>query len=109
MTTATATAHVSAHDFEVMATRFRYEVLAQGSSKFWGEPDYVAYYWDMFLNGNYDDDFGRTIGFVVTREDRAIFPELRGLDSVYLFEDDMGFVHRTTGPGDDDFEGSMDF
>lgn len=89
--------------------RAQYDKQVRNCSRFWGEPAYVAYYWKMFLDGHYDDDFGRTIGFTVSDEDREMFPELRDLDTVYLFEDDMGFVHNTTGPGDDGFEMPLDW
>lgn len=60
--------------------------------KFEGEMLYVPYYWDAYLNGCADRDDGRTLGFDVTVEDKAMFPELRRRRTVRLVEDGQGFV-----------------
>jgi len=41
-----------------------------------------------------DRDDGKRLGFQVTAEDRAIFPELKGKRWVWLVEDDQGFVRK---------------
>jgi hypothetical protein len=60
--------------------------------KFEREPPYVPYFWDVYLNGCADRDDGTTLGFDVTAEDRALFPELKGRHAVRLVETDSGFV-----------------
>ena len=60
--------------------------------KFEGEAPYVPYYWDAYLNGFADRDDGKVLGFDVTTEDRALFPELKGRRTVRLVETDQGFV-----------------
>lgn len=60
--------------------------------KFEGEAVYVPYFWEAYLDGFADRDDGRTIGFNVSAEDKAIFPELRGRKTVRLVEDGAGFV-----------------
>jgi hypothetical protein len=60
--------------------------------KFEGEQPYVPYFWDAFLNGLADRDNGRVLGFDITSEDRALFPELKGRRTVRLVETEQGFV-----------------
>ena len=65
---------------------------------------YIPYLYDRFLNGFYDDDYGRTIKVTPTDEDRRIFPELGAKDAVYFYEDEHGRVIEVDGPGNDEFE-----
>lgn len=60
--------------------------------KFEGEMIYVPFFWEAFLNGRADRDDGTVLGFDVTAEDKAEFPELKGRRSVRLVERDDGFV-----------------
>lgn len=60
--------------------------------KFEGERRYVPYYWRIYLDGCADRDNGRILGFDVTDEDKAIFPELRRRRAISLRETDSGFV-----------------
>jgi len=60
--------------------------------KFEGEAPYVPYYWEAFLSGCADRDDGRVLGFDVTAEDKALFPELAKRRTVKLMETDQGFV-----------------
>ena len=60
--------------------------------KFEGCAVYVPYFWSFYLEGCADRDDGRILGFDVTAEDRAIFPELKGRRTVRLIERDDGFV-----------------
>lgn len=60
--------------------------------KFEGERIYVPYFWDAFLNGMADRDNGKVIGFDVTAEDKAMFPELKRRHTVKLYQRDDGFV-----------------
>lgn len=56
---------------------------------------YVPYYWDAYMNGCADRDDGTVIGFDVTVEDKAQFPELRTRRTVKLYQRDDGFVGET--------------
>ena len=60
--------------------------------KFEGEPRYVPYFWDAFLNGCADEDDGEILRFYVSPEDAKEFPELIGCAYVELCENDQGFV-----------------
>jgi hypothetical protein len=78
-----------------------YEIDSHGiirsPGKFEGEPRYVPYFWDAYLNGMADDDDGVTLTFDVNDDDRKLFPELEGVKHVYLEESDQGFVYSQTG------------
>jgi hypothetical protein len=61
--------------------------------KFEGERLYVPYFWDAYLSGFADRDDGRVLGFDITADDRALFPELgKRRRTVKLFQRDDGFV-----------------
>lgn len=60
--------------------------------KFEGCPPYIPYFWDLYLNGEVDRDNGDILGWDITAEDRALFPELKGRRTVRLRETDSGFV-----------------
>ena len=60
--------------------------------QFEGEMLYVPYYWDAYLNGCADRDDGDVLGFDVTPEDKAQFPELKRRRTVKLCQRDDGFV-----------------
>ena len=60
--------------------------------QFEGEMVYVPHYWDIYLNGFADRDDGRVLGFDVTQEDKAEFPELKKRRTVKLYQRDDGFV-----------------
>lgn len=64
--------------------------------KFEGEAVYVPYFWAAYLNGFHSDDHGDVLSFEVTATDREIFPELAGVERVYLRERSDGFVVQTT-------------
>ena len=72
------------------AAAFREDTAHPG--KFEGCAPYVPYYWDAYLNGAADRDDGTTLGFDVTAEDKALFPELERRRTVKLEETDQGFV-----------------
>jgi hypothetical protein len=69
--------------------------------KFQGEPIYVPYFWEMSMMGAYDgteidnEDDSTNYIFYVTDRDRAIFPELKGLHKVTLWENNDGFVRES--------------
>lgn len=60
--------------------------------KFEGCAPYVPFYWDVYLTGGADRDNGKVLGFDVTADDRALFPELKGRRTVRLVETDQGFI-----------------
>lgn len=60
--------------------------------KFEGEPLYVPYFWEAYLNGCADEDDGDVLVFHIEEEDRKEFPELASYNKVSLWEDDCGFV-----------------
>ena len=66
--------------------------IIRSPGKFEGEPIYVPYFWDAFLEGFADRDDGTVIGFDVTPEDKAEFPELKRRRTVNIMETDQGFV-----------------
>lgn len=106
------TAQASARSHSIASVRNRYTSISRNSARFQGEPGFVAYYWHLFMSGTAewvdDDNNTRTIGFRVTKIEKQIFPELSGTDFIYLFEDDMGSVHRTNWPSEYDFELELD-
>lgn len=73
-------------------TRRECEELVKGPGQFEGEAVYVPYFWDAYLNGGADRDDGKILGFDVTSEDKALFPELKGRRTVKLYQRDDGFV-----------------
>lgn len=75
-----------------MKTRDQWKEETKHPGKFEGEPPYVPYFWDAFLNGLQDSDDGKILVFNVTAEDKAIFPELRRRRAVKLMQSDQGFV-----------------
>ena len=70
--------------------------IIRSPGKFEGEPVYVPYFWDAYLEGFADEDDGEVLTFRVTAEDRAEFPELDGVTTVRLWETDQGFVYSET-------------
>ena len=60
--------------------------------QFEGEPIYVPYLWDSYLNGGADDDDGEILTFDIADDDIAVFPELAGIKTVRLYQRSDGFV-----------------
>lgn len=61
--------------------------------KFEGEAIYVPHFWEAYLNGCADRDNGTIVGFDITAEDRAEFPELgKRRRTVRLVQRDDGFI-----------------
>lgn len=66
--------------------------------KYEGEPAYVPYFYDAWLEGCPDDE-GAEEGadpwaeFLVTAEDRGQFPELADVSRVRIAQSDQGFVY----------------
>lgn len=67
--------------------------IIRNPGKFEGEALYVPYFWDAYLAGMADRDNGTVIGFDITAEDRAMFPELpKRKRTVRLYQRSDGFV-----------------
>lgn len=64
----------------------------ESPGQFEGEMLYVPHFWDVFLNGFADRDNGRVLGFDITAEDKAEYPELLHRRTVKLVQRDDGFV-----------------
>lgn len=60
--------------------------------QFESESLYVPYFWDAYLNGMADRDDGKTISFDLTKEDKTMFPELKGRRTIKLYQRGDGFV-----------------
>ena len=60
--------------------------------KFEGCAPYVAFYWDVAMQGFADRDDGEVYGFDVTTADKLLFPELKRRRAVRLRETSDGFV-----------------
>ena len=63
--------------------------------KFEAEPLYVPYFWDLGLNGFFDNDDNHVFMFNIKDEDKKMFPELEkeNIRTIFVWEDDQGFVH----------------
>jgi hypothetical protein len=70
-----------------------YLVSEKSGSEFIGEPVYVPYFWTAYESSTYEEDMSNTVTINVRDADRRIFPELRDVDQVMLFQDDEGRVH----------------
>ena len=94
------------HD-EITALQAEYAGSSRGPGKFEGESDWAVYYQDKAMEGceddlQYDPDDDTPISiFLVSDEDRLIFPELEDTVEVWLWEDDQGFVGTRTFETDD--------
>lgn len=61
--------------------------------KFEGEPTWATYFYSLWSEGIADHDVGFRAYFLVTHEDRLLYPELAGIRRISLTEDANGFVH----------------
>ena len=62
--------------------------------QFEGEPLYVPYFWDAYLNGFADVDDGKVLKFRITPKDREQFPEIPSrVRWIRLYQCDSGFVN----------------
>jgi hypothetical protein len=62
--------------------------------KFEGEPIYAPHYWFLGLEGWSDRDDGKVMGFNISPEDRAEFPEIpKNRRTINLEESEQGFVY----------------
>lgn len=89
-------------DAEEAAKKLRQEFktergIIRNPGKFEGEPIYVPYYWEQFMDGGADDDEGCTLKFNITPEERKAFPELGKKQKVVrIFQNDQGFVSESS-------------
>ena len=67
--------------------------------KFEGEMRYVPHFWDIYLEGgaDYDDEYG-VLHFEKPGlgAEGLLYPELKDMEILFLYEDDNGFVHELT-------------
>ena len=63
------------------------------AGKFEGEPLWIAYFYNKGLLGFSDWDDGKQFKFVITKDDRDLFPDIPPKRRViYVWEDPQGFV-----------------
>lgn len=71
--------------------------LITNPGKFERECRYVPYFWNLTLHDAQDDiEYDEFMGFYVfgiTEDDIKIFPELKDIESVTVFECSQGFVY----------------
>ena len=63
--------------------------------RFEREPLYTPYFWEFFLNGCGEEDYGELV-FTIDEQDRAAFPqypELREHTHVVLWQGEAGFIY----------------
>jgi len=64
--------------------------LITSPGKFEGEPIWAPYFWEE--EPSFEDLGTNTLFFILTEEERRLFPSLSSAFAVYLWEDDNGFV-----------------
>lgn len=61
--------------------------------KFEGEPIYVPYFWEQYLNGFWDFENSKAVGFHLTKEEKNLFPEIpKRKQVIKIKQTDQGFV-----------------
>jgi hypothetical protein len=66
--------------------------LIKSPGKFEDEPIYVPYFWQIGLEGCADQDRDGDFVFHIDASDVEMWPELRNITRLQLWEDDNGFV-----------------
>ena len=66
--------------------------IIKSPGKFEGEPVYTVYYWDLYLDGGYDELTEDYILYELNEDDYFLFTELTDYSKLYLYELDNGFV-----------------
>lgn len=80
-----------------------YDATVRQPGEFAGCAPYVPYLWENWFTGDYVDDSCNVLRYEITAEDRHVFPELRGVEFVYLRRDDNGaFAGEVNAPGGQD-------
>lgn len=70
--------------------------IITNKGKFEGEKLYVPYFFDAVMNG-FSDEIGESLDiFILTKEDKTEFPELKDVFAVVLEHSDNGFVYGKT-------------
>lgn len=75
--------------------------------KFQGEMCYVPYFWDIGMNGFADEDVENVWFFIISDEDRELFPDLGNAYGIALDESDTGFVGSTVFDTKDEYLESL--
>ena len=75
----------------------QYDVNERGAitspGMFEGEMVYLPHFWQAYMDGCADRDDGRILGFNITPDDRAEFPEIpKRKRTIRLYQRDDGFV-----------------
>ena len=87
---------------EYREKRADYQSRVNGPGKFEGEEIYSPYFYDIGLDDGPDEiidnfyDYGTIYLFKVMKEDRALFPELKGVYTVSQVETNDGFINTNT-------------
>lgn len=87
---------------EYREKRANYQSRVKGPGKFEGEEIYSPYFYDIGLDDGPDEiidhfyDYGTIYLFKVRKEDRALFPELKGVYTVSQVETNDGFINTNT-------------
>lgn len=82
--------------------RQQYESEVSSPGSYEGQERYVPYMHEQTLNGGGEclaarqDSVDCIMKVGVTEEDKELFPELRDVESVYLHEDNYGFITEIT-------------
>lgn len=87
-------------------TREEYEAEVARPDKFECCAPYVPYFWGHQECA--DEDHGRYLKFTVSKEDVALFPELKEGDEIWLYESDGGFVYEVDEPTEEEIERYLD-
>lgn len=75
-------------------SRNDYEDIVKHPGKFEGEAPYVPYFYDCYMDGYADEDYGNAgIIYKVDEADTILFPKLKVGDEIGLFFSDQGFVY----------------
>ena len=79
-----------------------YERMVEQPGKFENEPSYVPYFWEMlgqgFSNNDYTDENGYFVSTIdVSITERLVWPELKLVDYIELWESEEGDVYQCLG------------
>lgn len=77
---------------QIKEIRAELDDVVGGPGKFESEPIYAPWFWACGLEGGADEEFLDKMVFVVTKDDRILFPELEGVAQLEMYEDGNGFV-----------------
>lgn len=66
--------------------------IIQDPGKFEGEGYWVPYFYDLYMNGSYDEEGESWAWYKLDAEDFKKFPELEGSKSITIYFSDQGFI-----------------